>query len=88
MFSPSLQQQSFALACGEKVKTWADGLCFVKPSAVQLSCHPHQQKRNFGLPKGPFLLSKPQAWYGINAPRALYDIAMKSRMALREARIE
>ena len=49
---------------------------------------PHQQKRNFCLPKVPFLLSKPQAWYGINAPRVLYGIATKSRMALREARIE
>ena len=25
----------------------------------------HQQKRNFCLPKVPFLLSKPKAWYGI-----------------------
>ena len=32
-----------------------------------------QQKRNFCLPKVPFLLSKPQAWYGINAPRVVWN---------------
>ena len=45
MVSPSLRQQSFALAYGEKVKTWADGYCLLQPSAVQQSCRPHQTKR-------------------------------------------
>ena len=49
---------------------------------------PTNKKGTFVYQKFLFCLSKPQAWYGINAPRALYGIATKSRMALREARIE
>ena len=33
-----------------------------------------QQKRNFCLPKVPFLLSKPQGWYGINAPARCMEL--------------
>ena len=44
------------------------------------------KKGTFVYQKFLFLLSKPQAWYGINTLRALYGTPTKSRMALREAR--
>ena len=42
-------------------------LCLGNASSI-----PHQQKRNFCLPKVPFLLSKSQAWYVITRQRVWY----------------